>query len=105
MNTAIARSKISYVGGTEGVLLYRGYRIEDLVEHSTFLEVAFLLIYGELPTPEEHLQWSSRFQDSLSLSLSCIPSAEAALSSCVPRYSIPLPFRPFFGPAGDSWLS
>ena len=60
MNTAIARSKISYVGGTEGVLLYRGYRIEDLVEHSTFLEVAFLLIYGELPTPEEHLQWSSR---------------------------------------------
>ena len=48
--TAACESKITYIDGDQGVLLYRGYPIEQLAEKSSFLEVAFLLIYGELPT-------------------------------------------------------
>ncbi|ROR34128.1 citrate synthase [Inmirania thermothiophila] len=51
--TASCRSAITYIDGEEGVLLYRGYPIEQLAEQSTFLEVAYLLLYGELPTAEE----------------------------------------------------
>jgi citrate synthase len=43
-------SKVSFIDGDKGVLEYRGYPIEQLAEKSNFLEVAFLLIYGELPT-------------------------------------------------------
>src|SRR5690606_21722093 len=49
MNTANAKSAITYIDGDEGVLRYRGYPIEQLAENSSFLEVAYLLIYGELP--------------------------------------------------------
>lgn len=49
-NTAVTTSSICYVDGDRGVLLYRGYPIEDLIEKSTFLEVAYLLIYGHLPS-------------------------------------------------------
>ncbi len=52
-NTAESRSAVSYVGGEEGVLHYRGYPIEQLAESATFLEVAYLLQYGELPTKSE----------------------------------------------------
>jgi len=52
-NTASTRSKITYINGEEGILLYRGYPIEELAEKSTFLEVAYLLIFGELPTKAE----------------------------------------------------
>ena len=52
-NTAESRSAVSYVGGEEGVLHYRGYLIEQLAENATFLEVAYLLQYGELPTKSE----------------------------------------------------
>ncbi|MGH7155036.1 MAG: citrate/2-methylcitrate synthase, partial [Acetobacteraceae bacterium] len=48
--TAACESKITYIDGDEGVLLYRGYPIEQLAENSHFLEVAYLLMYGELPT-------------------------------------------------------
>jgi len=51
-NTAATKSKVSYVDGTEGELRYRGYTIEDLAENSTFLEVAYLLFYGELPSTD-----------------------------------------------------
>ena len=51
-NTAATRSGVSYVDGGAGELRYRGYRIEDLAEHSTFLEVAYLLFHGELPSAE-----------------------------------------------------
>ena len=47
--TASCDSKITYIDGDEGILLYRGYPIEQLAEQSTFLEVAYLLLYGELP--------------------------------------------------------
>jgi citrate synthase len=52
-NTASCVSAITYIDGDAGVLRYRGYPIEQLAEQATFLEVAYLLIYGELPTPDE----------------------------------------------------
>lgn len=49
-NTAVVKSAISFIDGEKGILRYRGYAIEELAEKSTFLEVAYLLIYGHLPT-------------------------------------------------------
>ncbi len=56
-NTASTRSEITYIDGDAGVLEYRGYPIEQLCEHSTYLEVAYLLIYGELPSRQEYESW------------------------------------------------
>jgi citrate synthase len=53
MNTAACESAITYVDGEQGMLLYRGYPIEELARDSTFLEVAYLLLYGELPSRGE----------------------------------------------------
>ncbi|EXF25860.1 hypothetical protein BG28_10620 [Nesterenkonia sp. AN1] len=53
MNTANAQSAITYIDGDEGILRYRGYPIEQLAEKSSFLEVSYLLIYGELPTQQQ----------------------------------------------------
>ena len=52
-NTGACESKITFIDGESGVLQYRGYAIEDLAEYSTFMETAWLLIYGELPTPAQ----------------------------------------------------
>ena len=52
-STASCESKITYIDGDEGVLLYRGYPIEQLAEHGDFLETCYLLLYGELPTPQQ----------------------------------------------------
>ena len=49
MSTASCRSKITYIDGDEGILLYRGYPIEQLAEHCDFLEVCYLMLNGELP--------------------------------------------------------
>src|SRR5690348_1654206 len=57
MNTASCRSAITYLDGENGVLEYRGYPIEQLAEKSTYLEVAYLLIHGELPTKDQLSQW------------------------------------------------
>jgi citrate synthase len=57
MATAACRSSITYIDGDEGVLLYRGYPIEELAEKSDFMEVAYLLLYGELPTAKEKEQF------------------------------------------------
>jgi len=51
--TASCKSAITYIDGDNGVLLYRGYPIEQLAQHSSFLEVSYLLMNGELPTKEE----------------------------------------------------
>ena len=59
--TGICRSSITYVDGDQGVLLYRGYPIDGLVEHCDFLEVAWLLLNGELPTPAQ----KAAFADSI----------------------------------------
>ncbi|WP_235934254.1 citrate synthase [Agromyces humi] len=53
VNTASTRSKITYIDGEQGILRYRGYPIEQLAKGSTYLEVAWLLIYGQLPTADE----------------------------------------------------
>ncbi len=58
MNTAACRSRITYIDGDKGVLLYRGYPIEQLAERSDFLETAYLILFGELPTEEQHQQWT-----------------------------------------------
>lgn len=57
MNTAACRSAITYIDGDKGILRYRGYPIEQLAEKSTFLEVAYLLNKGELPTKEQLTEW------------------------------------------------
>jgi len=57
-NTAACRSRISYIDGDKGVLLYRGYPIEQLAEQSTFLETAYLILFGELPTAVELESWT-----------------------------------------------
>jgi citrate synthase len=57
VNTASCRSSVTYIDGEKGILEYRGYPIEQLAENSTFLEVAYLLIYGELPTKEQYDKW------------------------------------------------
>ena len=53
VNTASTRSAITYIDGDRGILRYRGYAIEDVAKNSTYLEVAWLLIYGELPTADQ----------------------------------------------------
>jgi citrate synthase len=57
MNTASCRSEITYLDGERGVLEYRGYPIEQLAEQSTYLEVAYLLVHGELPTSAQLEEW------------------------------------------------
>ena len=59
-STAACESKITYIDGEEGVLLYRGYPIEQLAEHGDFLETCYLLLYGELPTKEQKLDFDYR---------------------------------------------
>ena len=56
-STAVCRSAITYIDGEAGILQHRGYRIEALCEHSTFLELAYLLIKGELPTVAQYASW------------------------------------------------
>lgn len=57
MNTATCRSSITFIDGEKGILQYRGYPIEQLAEKSNFLEVAYLLIHGELPTKQQYDEW------------------------------------------------
>ncbi len=58
MNTAACRSKITFIDGDNGILEYRGYPIEQLAERSDFLETAYLILFGELPTAQQYERWS-----------------------------------------------
>src|SRR5919108_2718705 len=58
MNTANCRSSITYIDGDKGVLLYRGYPIEQLAEESDYLETAYLILFGELPTTAQLHTWT-----------------------------------------------
>src|SRR4026207_1987484 len=58
MNTASCKSVITFIDGDKGLLRYRGYPIEQLAERSTYVEVAYLLLHGEVPKPEELKAWS-----------------------------------------------
>ena len=60
MATASCESKITFIDGENGILLYRGYRIEELAEHSDFTEVCYLLLYGELPSVTEKEEFRGR---------------------------------------------
>lgn len=60
MNTASCRSAVTYLDGEAGVLEYRGYPIEQLAEHSTYLEVAYLLVHGELPNAKQLEEWTNK---------------------------------------------
>ena len=57
-NTANCRSEITYIDGAAGILQHRGYPIEQLCEHSTYLEVAYLIVHGELPTKDQLDKWT-----------------------------------------------
>ena len=57
MSTASCQSKITYIDGEEGILMHRGYLIQDLAEKSDFLEVAYLLLHGELPNAEQNKEF------------------------------------------------
>jgi len=50
--TGSCKSRLTYIDGEKGILMHRGYKIEDLAEHSTFLEVAHALLYGDLPNQQ-----------------------------------------------------
>jgi citrate synthase len=60
MNTAACRSRITFIDGDRGVLLYRGYPIEQLAERSTYLETAYLILFGELPTEAQLANWTQQ---------------------------------------------
>jgi len=59
-NTICCTSTIGYIDGDKGILQYRGYPIEQLAEKSTFTEVAYLLVHGELPTPSQYETWNKK---------------------------------------------
>src|SRR5271165_6463940 len=58
MNTSCCKSNITFIDGDKGILRYRGYDIDDLAENCTFLQVAYLLLHGELPNPEREKDWT-----------------------------------------------
>src|SRR6202008_2076693 len=60
MNRATWRTAITYIDGDKGILLYRGYPIEQLAEQSAYLETAYLIIFGQLPTDAQLKEWSKQ---------------------------------------------
>jgi len=60
LNTASCQSAITYIDGDRGILRYRGYSIDELAEKCNFLEVAYLVLFGELPTPDEKKEWEHK---------------------------------------------
>src|SRR6266705_4166346 len=58
MNTASCKSRITFIDGDKGILEYRGYPIDQLAEQSSYLEVAYLLVHGELPTKVQLEEWT-----------------------------------------------
>ena len=60
MNTASCQSAVTFIDGDKGILRYRGYPIEQLAEHCTFLEVAYLILFGELPTAFQLAEWTNK---------------------------------------------
>ena len=61
-NTGSTTSNITYLDGEAGILRHRGYSIEELADKAEFLEVAYLLIHGELPTKEEYATWDNEIR-------------------------------------------
>jgi citrate synthase len=63
LNTAACKSKVSFIDGDRGILRYRGYPIEELAEKSTFLETAYLIVKGELPTTSHFRMWQQNIKN------------------------------------------
>ncbi len=84
-NTGACESNVTFIDGEKGILRYRGYPIEQLAEHSSFLESAYLVIYGELPTTEQLATFRSRVSDAGSL-----PPAVAAVIEAFPPEAHPM---------------
>lgn len=85
-NTAACTSAITYIDGEKGILRYRGYPIEQLAEQSTFLETAYLVIYGELPTAAQLADFEDRIRRK-----TMIDESMRDLFHCFPRRSHPMP--------------
>ncbi|MEA5155463.1 citrate synthase [Raineyella sp.] len=85
-NTASCRSEITFIDGEEGILRYRGYPIEQLAEQCTFVEVMWLVLYGELPTKEQ----VEKFEDELVHNM-FLDERMRDLFRCFPRQSHPMP--------------
>ncbi|MBM3777649.1 MAG: citrate synthase [Acidimicrobiia bacterium] len=85
MNTAACRSRITFIDGDNGVLEYRGYPIEQLAERSTFLETAYLLIFGELPTVTQAAEWKQQIGARLA-----VPEAVRGLTASFARDAHPM---------------
>jgi citrate synthase len=85
MNTACCRSAITYIDGDRGILEYRGYPIDQLAEKSTYLETAYLLLFGELPTPGRLREWESSIHKHLA-----VPPAAKALMEGFARDAHPM---------------
>ncbi len=62
-NTGSTKSAITFLDGEEGILHHRGYSIEDLAEHASFLEVSYLLLYGKLPNAAEYEEFTSTIKE------------------------------------------
>ena len=62
-NTAACRSEITFIDGDKGILLYRGYPIEQLAERTTYLDTAYLILHGELPTAAEREAWRTQIAE------------------------------------------
>ncbi len=104
-NTASSKSTITYVDGSQGELRHRGYRIEDLAEHSSFLEVTYLLLFDDLPTKAQLDEWTEsirhhtllneeikRFFDAFPRSahpMAILSSATSAISTFYEKYHAP----------------
>lgn len=85
MNTASCRSSITFIDGGKGILRHRGYSIEQLAEKCSYLEVAYLLIHGELPSADQLRTFSTTIATH-----SSVPQAMQGLVSAVPREAHPM---------------
>lgn len=84
-NTGATTSKITFLDGEEGILRYRGYEIADLAEKSNFTEVAYLLLYGELPTAAQHAEFNQKLKDH-----SDVPAEVGAILKALPKGTHPM---------------
>jgi citrate synthase len=85
-NTAVCKSAITFIDGDAGILRYRGYPIEQLAEKSTFLETSYLVLYGELPTPEQLKQFTENISHHM-----VIDERIREMFRIFPRRSHPMP--------------
>ena len=85
VNTTACNSSISYIDGDKGILRYRGYPIEELAERSSFLEVAYLVVYGHLPSTEQLTRWEEAV-----MRHSALPTAVENVIAALPHDAHPM---------------